>query len=91
MQQFLIFIISFLDFWFYPFLILFAVSFVIEQVIRRSQSSELNIMRAMSIRKFLFRQNLILNFSWFAVILLLAIVNKGTSPTVNSDLVWDGY
>tara|TARA_B100000214_G_scaffold57911_1_gene37406 strand:+ start:100 stop:375 length:276 start_codon:yes stop_codon:yes gene_type:complete len=91
MQQFLIFIISFLDFWFYPFLILFAVSFVIEQVIRRSQSSELNIMRAMSIRKFLFRQNLILNFSWFAVVLLLAIVNKGTSPTVNSDLVWQGY
>ena len=91
MQQFLIFIISFLDFWFYPFLILFAVSFVIEQIIRRSQSSELNIMRAMSIRKFLFRQNLILNFSWFAVVLLLAIVNKGTSPTVNSDLVWDGY
>ncbi|BCV08045.1 MAG: hypothetical protein CM15mL4_0930 [uncultured marine virus] len=91
MQQFLIFIISFLDFWFYPFLILFAVSFVIEQIIRRSQSSELNIMRAMSIRKFLFRQNLILNFSWFAVVLLLAIVNKGSSPTVNSDLVWDGY
>ena len=91
MQQFLIFIISFLDFWFYPFLILFAVSFVIEQLIRRSQSSELNIMRAMSIRKFLFRQNLILNFSWFAVVLLLAIVNKGASPTVNSDLVWDGY
>jgi len=91
MQQFLIFIISFLDFWFYPFLILFAVSFVIEQVIRRSQSSELNIMRAMSIRKFLFRQNLILNFSWFAVVLLLAIVNKGTSPSVNSDLVWQGY
>ena len=91
MQQFLIFIISFLDFWFYPFLILFAVSFVIEQLIRRSQSSELNIMRAMSIRKFLFRQNLILNFSWFAVVLLLAIVNKGTSPTVNSDLVWQGY
>ena len=91
MQQFLIFIISFLDFWFYPFLILFAVSFVIEQLIRRSQSSELNIMRAMSIRKFLFRQNLILNFSWFAVVLLLAIVNKGTSPTVNSDLVWDGH
>ena len=91
MQQFLIFIISFLDFWFYPFLILFAVSFVIEQLIRRSQSSELNIMRAMSIRKFLFRQNLILNFSWFAVVLLLAIVNKGSSPTVNSDLVWEGY
>ena len=91
MQQFLIFIISFLDFWFYPFLILFAVSFVIEQIIRRNQSSELNIMRAMSIRKFLFRQNLILNFSWFAVVLLLAIVNKGTSPTVNSDLVWQGY
>ena len=91
MQQFLIFIISFLDFWVYPFLILFAVSFVIEQLIRRSQSSELNIMRAMSIRKFLFRQNLILNFSWFAVVLLLAIVNKGSSPTVNSDLVWDGY
>ena len=91
MQQFLIFIISFLDFWFYPFLILFAVSFVIEQLIRRSQSSELNIMRAMSIRKFLFRQNLILNFSWFAVVLLLAIVNKDSSPTVNSDLVWDGY
>ena len=91
MQQFLIFIISFLDFWFYPFLILFAVSFVIEQIIRRSQSSELNIMRAMSIRKFLFRQNLILNFSWFAVVLLLAIVNKGSSPTVNSDLVWEGY
>ena len=91
MQQFLIFIISFLDFWFYPFLVLFAVSFVIEQIIRRSQSSELNIMRAMSIRKFLFRQNLILNFSWFAVVLLLAIVNKGSSPTVNSDLVWEGY
>ncbi len=64
---------------------------MIEQVIRRSQSSELSIMRATSIRKFLFRQNLILNFSWFAVVLLLAIVNKGTSPTVNSDLVWQGY
>lgn len=91
MQQFLLFFLSFLNFWFFPFIVLFVLSFVVEQVIRRTQSSELSITRAMVIRKFLFRQNLILNLMWFAALFLLMIVQKGASPNVNTEMVWQGY
>ena len=91
MQQFLMFLLNFLSFWFFPFLILFFIALVAEQIIRRRQSSELNILRAMTIRKFLFRQNILLNLSWFAVLFLLMIMQRGSSPTVNTDLVWQGY
>ena len=90
MQQFLIFLLSFLNFWFYPFIILFILALGAEFIIRRT-SSELNILRAMTIRKFLFRQNILLNLSWFAVLFLLMIMQRGSSPTVNTDLVWQGY
>jgi len=90
MQQFLIFLLSFLNFWFYPFIILFILALGAELIIRRT-SSELNILRAMTIRKFLFRQNILLNLSWFAVLFLLMIMQRGSSPTVNTDLVWQGY
>jgi len=91
MQQFLIFLLSFLNFWFYPFIVLFILALGAELIIRRTQSSELNILRAMTIRKFLFRQNILLNLSWFAVLFLLMIMQRGSSPTVNTDLVWQGY
>ena len=90
MQQFLIFLLSFLNFWFYPFIVLFILALGAELIIRRT-SSELNILRAMTIRKFLFRQNILLNLSWFAVLFLLMIMQRGSSPTVNTDLVWQGY
>ncbi len=90
MQQFLIFLLSFLNFWFYPFIILFILALGAELIIRRT-SSELNILRAMTIRKFLFRQNILLNLSWFAVLFLLMIMQRGSSPSVNTDLVWQGY
>ena len=90
MQQFLIFLLSFLNFWFYPFIVLFILALGAELIIRRT-SSELNILRAMTIRKFLFRQNILLNLSWFAVLFLLMIMQRGSSPTVNTDIVWRGY
>ena len=79
---------NFLDFWFLPFIIMFIVSIIIEQVIRR-QDDEKKIETAMRVRKFLWRQNILLNFSWFLCYFILMFLLRG-QPQPMPEMIWRG-
>ena len=88
MKEFLFFLANFLDFWFLPFIIMFIVSIIIEQVIRR-QDDEKKIETATRVRKFLWRQNILLNFSWFLCYFILMFMLRG-QQTPMPDMIWQG-
>jgi len=88
MKEFLFFMANFLDFWFLPFIIMFIVSIIIEQVIRR-QDDEKKIETATRVRKFLWRQNILLNFSWFLCYFILMFMLRG-QQTPMPDMIWQG-
>ena len=88
MKEFLFFMANFLDFWFLPFIIMFIVSIIVEQVIRR-QDDEKKIETAMRVRKFLWRQNILLNFSWFLCYFILMIMLRGQQAPM-PDMIWQG-
>ena len=88
MKEFLFFMANFLDFWFLPFIIMFIVSIIIEQVIRR-QDDEKKIETAMRVRKFLWRQNVLLNFSWFLCYFILMFLLRG-QPQPMPEMIWRG-
>ena len=94
MKEFLFFISNFLDFWFLPFIIMLIVSIVIEQVIRATGNqydpkAVKKVETAMRVRKFLWRQNVILNFSWFLCYFILIFMLRGQS-TPMPDMIWQG-
>ena len=96
MKEFLFFMANFLDFWFLPFIIMFIVSIVVEQVVRRlatsvplTQDDEKKIETAMRVRKFLWRQNILLNFSWFLCYFILMFMLRGQT-TPMPELIWQG-
>jgi|TARA_B100000287_G_scaffold366437_1_gene361719 dolichyl-phosphate-mannose--protein O-mannosyl transferase len=89
MKEFLFFMANFLDFWFLPFIIMFIVSIIIEQVIRR-QDDEKKIETAMRVRKFLWRQNILLNFSWFLCYFILMFMLRSTPQAPMPDMIWQG-
>ena len=88
MKEFLFFMANFLDFWFLPFIIMFIVSIIIEQVIRR-QDDEKKIETAMRVRKFLWRQNILLNFTWFLCYFILMFMLRGQQAPM-PDMIWKG-
>ena len=88
MKEFLFFMANFLDFWFLPFIIMFIVSIIIEQVIRR-QDDEKKIETAMRVRKFLWRQNILLNFTWFLCYFILMFMLRGQQVPM-PDMIWKG-
>ena len=94
MTQFLLFISTFLDFWFLPFVIMLIVSIVIEQVIRSTGNqydpkAVKKVETAARVRKFLWRQNLILNFLWFLCYFILMFTLRGQQAPM-PDLIWQG-
>ena len=94
MKEFLLFISAFLDFWFLPFIIMLIVSIVIEQVIRSTGNqydpkAVKKVETAARVRKFLWRQNLILNFLWFLCYFILMFTLKGQQTSM-PDLIWQG-
>ena len=88
MKEFLFFISNFLDFWFLPFVIALGVSIVIEQIFRVQKKAP-EVLRSMAIRKFLWRQNIILNFSWFLCYFILMFLLRG-QQTPMPDMIWQG-
>ena len=94
MKEFLLFISAFLDFWFLLFIIMLIVSIVIEQVIRATGNqydpkAVKKVETAMRVRKFLWRQNLILNFLWFLCYFILMFLRRG-QQTPMPDMIWQG-
>ena len=95
MKEFLFFVSNFLDFWFLPFIIMLIVSIVIEQVIRATGNqydpkAGKKVETAMKVRKFLWRQNLILNFLWFLCYFLLLIMLRSTPHAPMPYMIWQG-
>jgi hypothetical protein len=88
MKEFLFFISNFLDFWFLPFVIALGVSIVIEQIFR-AQKKAPEVLKSMAIRKFLWRQNIILNFTWFLCYFILMFTLRGQQAPM-PDLIWQG-
>ena len=94
MKEFLFFVSNFLDFWFFPFIIMLIVSIIIEQVIRATGNqydpkAVKKVETAMRVRKFLWRQNLILNFLWFLCYFILMFMLRGQQAPM-PDLIWQG-
>ena len=95
MKEFLFFVSNFLDFWFLPFVIGLAVSIVIEQILRASGNqydpkAVKKVETATRVRKFLSRQNIILNFTWFLCYFLLLIMLRSTPNAPMPDMIWQG-
>ena len=95
MKEFLFFLSNFLDFWFLPFVIGLIVSIVIEQILRATgneydPTAVKKVETASRVRKFLWRQNLILNFSWFVCYFLLMIMLRSTPNAPMPDMIWQG-
>ena len=95
MKEFLFFLSNFLDFWFLPFVIGLIVSIIIEQILRASGNqydpkAVKKVETATRVRKFLWRQNIILNFTWFLCYFLLLIILRFTPNAPMPDMIWQG-
>ena len=84
----ILFIMSFANFVFYPLVIGFIVALIIEQVLRRGEN-EGNILIAMTVRKFLWRNAWIANIVWFLGYAILLFMVK-PSPQQMPDMIWQG-
>ena len=94
MKEFLFFLSNFLDFWFLPFVIGLIVSIIIEQILRASGNqydpkAVEKVEKATRVRKFLWRQNIILNFTWFLCYFLLMFMLKGQQAPM-PNMIWQG-
>ena len=90
MKTIIFFLLDFLDFWFLPFFISLVVSIIVEQVARyRKNFAEKDIEIAMRVRKFLWRQNILLNFSWFLLYFVASFLFR-TPQTQLPDMIWKG-
>ena len=91
---FLISIMSFANFVFYPLLIGTLVAVVIEQILRATGKADdpkavKNVFVAMGIRKYLWRQAWLFNIIWFVGYAILLVVNRpGQQPM--PDMIWQG-
>ena len=94
MKEFLFFMANFLDFWFLPFVIGLVVSIIIEQILRASGNqydpkAVEKVEKATRVRKFLWRQNIILNFTWFLCYFILMFMLRG-QQTPMPHMIWQG-
>jgi len=91
---FLIAIMSFANFVFYPLVVGSIIAVIIEQILRAKGNeydpkavSQVNI--AMGIRKFLIRQAWIFNIIWFVAYFIL-MLTAGRQGSPMPDMIWQG-
>ena len=94
-MQTLIIFMSFLDFIFYPTIVATIIAVIIEQILRRVSNPEWNqdrqwINRAMGMRKFFYRQALIVNVLWFLGYAILMFSVGRQAPQAMPDMIWKG-
>ena len=93
-MTFLIAVMSFANFVFYPLVVGTIVAVVIEQILRSTGNEDdpkavRNVFVAMGIRKYLWRQAWLFNIIWFLGYGILLIVNRpGQQPM--PDMIWQG-
>ena len=86
---------SFLDFIFYPTIVATIIAVIIEQILRRVGNPEWSqdaqwINRAMGVRKFFYRQALIVNVLWFLGYAILMFTVGRQAPQAMPDMIWQG-
>ena len=87
-MTFLIAIMSFANFVFYPLVIGFFVALIIEQIFR-AQDKAPQVLRSMAVRKYFWRQAWLFNIIWFVCYaILLFVMRPGQSAM--PDLIWQG-
>jgi len=85
---FLISIMSFANFVFYPLVIGFIVALIIEQIFR-AQDKAPQVLRAMAVRKYFWRQAWLFNIIWFVGYAILLFVNRPGTQQM-PDMIWQG-
>ena len=86
-MTFLIAIMSFANFVFYPLVIGFFIALIIEQTFR-SQDKAPQVLRSMAVRKYFWRQAWLFNIIWFVCYAILLVVTPGQQPM--PDMIWQG-
>ena len=88
-MTFLIAIMSFANFVFYPLVIGFFIALIIEQIFR-SQDKAPEILRSMAIRKYLWRQAWLFNIIWFVGYFILMFTIGRQTPQAMPEMIWQG-
>ena len=93
-MTFLIAIMSFANFVFYPLVIGTIVAVIIEQILRSIGNEDdpqavRNVFLAMGIRKYLWRQAWLFNIIWFFGYGILLLVNRPGQQAM-PDMIWQG-
>ena len=87
-MTFLIAVMSFANFVFYPLVIGFFVALIIEQIFR-AQDKAPQVLRSMAVRKYFWRQAWLFNIIWFVCYdILLFVLRPGQQPM--PDMIWQG-
>ena len=94
-MTFLVSVISFANFVFYPLVVGTIIAVIIEQIFRSigKEDNEGDVKRvaiSMSIRKYLWRQAWIFNLIWFIGYFILMLTVGRSSPQQMPDLIWQG-
>ena len=93
-MTFLIAIMSFANFVFYPLVIGTIIAVIIEQILRSvgdedNPKAVRNVFLAMGVRKYLWRQAWLFNIIWFVGYGILLIVNRPGQQAM-PDMIWQG-
>ena len=94
-MTFLIAIMSFANFVFYPLVVGSIIAVIIEQILRArgdedSPKDVKNVFVAMGIRKYLIRQAWIFNKIWFIGYFILMFTVGRQTPQAMPDMIWQG-
>ena len=94
-MTFLIAIMSFANFVFYPLVIGTIIAVIIEQILRAIGDEEnpkavRNVFVAMGIRKYLWRQAWLFNIIWFVGYIILMLTLGRQQPAAMPDMIWQG-
>lgn len=93
-MNFIIAVMSFANFVFYPLVIGTIIAVIIEQIFRQTGNEDdpkavRNVILSMGIRKYLYRQAWLFNIIWFVgYAILLFVVRPGAQQM--PDMIWQG-
>ena len=85
---FLISLMSFANFVFYPLVIGCIIAFIIVSIVR-AQDKAPQVLRSMAIRKYLWRQAWLFNIIWFVGYIILMFAMRGQQAPM-PDMIWEG-
>ena len=94
-MTFLIAIMSFANFVFYPLVIGTIIAVIIEQILRQvgnayDPEAVKKVTIAMGVRKYLWRQAWLFNIIWFISYFILMITVGKQQPQAMPDMIWEG-